>query len=958
MYLCWIDDFTLAKYAGARYTGDPTMDVYYLLYESTGYQSDAGTRLENIENTILYDFLHNQALEGEERPDILTKDGKTWYVPGTTANGCMIHSKQGQDWEYQGPTYYAMFRLKIDDNSGHVPIASLRVHDVTSYPGRMLVDKLIYTDDFVASGQYPQPGSAEEFEYYFSTNPTVLLMEKTDSTSTNIYDLLPEGHDQTVKLLQSGYIALDFEVYYWGNEQEIGLSLDRVDIQNSSGNSLLDGNKDNLLNTRIANGFSADNLDPTVRGFYADEPRYHAIAAQNYVRDLIGDYVENMDPPLQQVFDSRPTVKSTVYDTYLFHQYLNAGALENQDHKFIVNRYPFRTTIPEAGDPGYNTALQDRWENYLIPVLDDAQYVAGYNNREFWYALQTQASSSLRDPSPIEIKAMVWLGLAYGAKGIFYYTYGSTDEFFGLVDEDFDHDVEPYKSKWDTVQVINNNLQILAPELLELEWLNAFTINHDAIPSGSFVQGMDYGDDVEAANFTHPVTGENYFMLMNRRCESSDIQTINIHLQNAPTQRRLIEDVLASRTEWKGNLFRVAYRILEPGETTITITLLPGEGRLFRVTDGLSGSLGGERYWSGQVLLKATLIVEAGETLHIGKGAQIRIEGKNSLFIRANGNCTAVGTVSQPILFTSADGTTPSSWKYVYINGSSNFFKHCIFEYGYWSVFLRGYPSPASYNYFEDCIVKDSNQAVRIRFSSGYFMDCQIQENGYGIVSSEGSSLISISNRVNDNAQNGIYGLGTGFYGILCSVFENNGQMGSYPGISMSMGDVLYLGDYAYGGYNTVRNNGGHEIWGGWGSPTIHSIVNSIHDISGYELVNDQGNPAIYATGCWFGEYPPNPSQFSGPMTVEYSMTSEPSWEGETDCSMIPFYEQNSTDELLSRLEPQDKLRIQKLKKTILDTELEGDAVVVLHELYAILRRDFFENRFGEKEQFFSFLQN
>jgi hypothetical protein len=72
------------------------------------------------------------------------------------------------------------------------------------------------------------------------------------------------------------------------------------------------------------------------------------------------------------------------------------------------------------------------------------------NGRPFWYAAQAHSWDNRRDPYPIEIRAMVNLGLTYGAKAIFYFLYTSIPDIPSndLVDENFNHNYEPFLSKW------------------------------------------------------------------------------------------------------------------------------------------------------------------------------------------------------------------------------------------------------------------------------------------------------------------------------------------------------------------------------------------------------------------------------------------------------------------------------------------------------------------------------
>ena len=153
-----------------------------------------------------------------------------------------------------------------------------------------------------------------------------------------------------------------------------------------------------------------------------------------------------------------------------------------------------------------------------------------------------------------------------------------------------------------TVSDLNADIQLIGDVIRELTWVDAYTAPCDS--SGSnVVQNVTSSYSpayIEVSEFSHP-SGDKYFMLVNRRVQASETQTLTVTLETGA--KRLIEDVLASREPWDNDPNRVAYRILESGVNTFTLKLKPGEGRLFRISAaGLSGAVDEDRYWSGEVL--------------------------------------------------------------------------------------------------------------------------------------------------------------------------------------------------------------------------------------------------------------------------------------------------------------------------------------------------------------------
>jgi len=552
--------------------------AYRMEYRSNGY-SPEDERLRTIETPILYSFKHDIG-SGEYDPDI-----SRWVWKATPpSTGLLLRGYSGGFWQYQGIPYRVTFRLKINDNTGHVLVATVRVIQ----NGTNLVDQQIYSDNFPTNEKY------QEFEYAFTTKTIssgVKGISSSDADYMQLTSMLPEDGAQIETL--GDPCALDYQVDYHGNRT---LTVDQIIIENRYGDRLFNGQKNSDLLRDVQWAFGQDAGNPTIRGFYADEPTITRIPVIRYMNDLIGSVAPNR-------IGFRETMRLTINRNYVFHQYLNAGSNQNRDEKLLVDRYPIEYGSPTPGQSGYNTYIQSRWENYLIPFLLDANYVSSYNGKPFWYAVQVHSwTTAHRDPDPKEIRCMVNLGLAYGAKGIFYFLYASIPFYNarGLVDENFNHTTEPYRSKWNEVQQLNKNIQLLAPDLLNLNWQSAFT-NGDQVPSESVVQSVTGSDYIEIANFTHRTTGEKYFMLVNRRCETADVKTLTVTLQSS-SNWRLIQDVLASRTEWDNDQYRVPYRVLSPQQNTITVKLNPGEGRLFKIITNLStvsGTISSNTTWSG-----------------------------------------------------------------------------------------------------------------------------------------------------------------------------------------------------------------------------------------------------------------------------------------------------------------------------------------------------------------------
>jgi hypothetical protein len=112
-----------------------------------------------------------------------------------------------------------------------------------------------------------------------------------------------------------------------------------------------------------------------------------------------------------------------------------------------------------------------------------------------------------------------------------------------------------------------------------------------------------------------------------------------------------------------------------------------------------TGVLAGDQTWDGSWthLLSGDVTVPNGVTLTIAPGAVVKISGARGITVQAGGGLSAVGTVAQPITFTSvkddsvggdtnADGGSsapaPGDWKRLFLDGGQAVLDHCDIRYG------------------------------------------------------------------------------------------------------------------------------------------------------------------------------------------------------------------------------------------------------------------------------------
>ncbi len=271
------------------------------------------------------------------------------------------------------------------------------------------------------------------------------------------------------------------------------------------------------------------------------------------------------------------------------------------------------------------------------------------------------------------------------------------------------------------------------------------------------------------------------------------------------------------------------------------------------------GNLIDNETFSGTNYFDWSLTVFPGKTLTISASATIKFEGYYSICVNDGSKILAESTSSQPIRFTSATGTAPGSWKYVQIKGGNSVFKYCTFEYGFYPLYLYNATS-GNPTVIENCTFQNnSHYGIRIYRSKAHVKNCEMTSNGYyGVHCQYNPEVKFTGNRIDHNTQIGLYTLSNNLLKFYGNVIEYNGA----HGIHTSNSDVIKLGvPYTWNGKNTIRYNGGTEVYAYSGNPDVDACFCSIHDNTGLELYNYSGNPQLFTLSCYFDA---NGCQYSG----------------------------------------------------------------------------------------------
>jgi len=357
------------------------------------------------------------------------------------------------------------------------------------------------------------------------------------------------------------------------------------------------------------------------------------------------------------------------------------------------------------------------------------------------------------------------------------------------------------------------------------------------------------------------------------------------------------------------------------------------------------GTFTSDEYWFGNMHVLGTVRFDGNSTLTVLPGTKILFEGDYDFAVKSGSRIIAEGTEDQQIYFTAANPSGRRTWGTLFVNGSNNILKHCIVEYGDWGLKLSGSPSPASDNVVENCIFRHNDQGLRIQNNTVDVRNCQMYDNRHNVVLIGNQDVDIEGCRIYNGDRDGVYSSNGNYVELYGNVIENNGLGSSSTrnGIYTNWNEVYYIRSY-----NTIRNNYSSEV-AAYYDDMVDIEYSSVHDDNGYEVYSNSG--IIFCTFSWWGECPPDYSQFYGDLILRGYLCSQPAWEGQTrsgGLSKIVAMNLDNNDP------DDDNITYESLKEKILSNPYFQEADSLLGRMYVIARKDFRENKYGLRKSFYN----
>lgn len=205
----------------------------------------------------------------------------------------------------------------------------------------------------------------------------------------------------------------------------------------------------------------------------------------------------------------------------LFPNYANAGQLGAPNYEqyleaFVTTCQPSQLSYDHYALMDDGSLRDGYWAN-----LEQMRAVATRHGLPFWNIVLAVGHFSYREPSAADLRFEAFSSLAYGARGLAYFTYFAPQvgNYRGAAIDQFGHPTPT----WGNMQNVNLQIQKLAPVLLELR--SDDTYHFGTVPSGCHGPGPDslvtgIGGDFAVGDFSR-ADGTRYVMLVNKNLVKS-----------------------------------------------------------------------------------------------------------------------------------------------------------------------------------------------------------------------------------------------------------------------------------------------------------------------------------------------------------------------------------------------------------------------------------------------------
>ncbi|MBX7247323.1 MAG: hypothetical protein K1X53_17645 [Candidatus Sumerlaeaceae bacterium] len=184
----------------------------------------------------------------------------------------------------------------------------------------------------------------------------------------------------------------------------------------------------------------------------------------------------------QAVRETAPNVRPYIN---LFPNYVGASALPNGNYDDYLTSFVEQVKPAFISYDHYAMMEDGSVKEGYFANLESVRAVGQKHGLPFWNIVLGNAHFAFAEPSPATLRFQVFTTLAYGGRGISYFTYfaPSIGNYRLAPIDQFGHKTPT----WDMMRLVNLQIHALAPEYLKLKSINTF--HHPTLPPGC--RGLD-----------------------------------------------------------------------------------------------------------------------------------------------------------------------------------------------------------------------------------------------------------------------------------------------------------------------------------------------------------------------------------------------------------------------------------------------------------------------------------
>jgi hypothetical protein len=223
----------------------------------------------------------------------------------------------------------------------------------------------------------------------------------------------------------------------------------------------------------------------------------------------------------------------------LYPNYANANQLGTEDYWEYLDYYVNTVNPPIISYDHYALMENEPLREGYFSNLEAIRLVSIKYKRPFWNVILSTAHFAYREPTTADIRFQVFTTLAYGGKGISYFTY-----FAPKSSNCRTAPIDQFGNRtptWSYIQNVNLSVQMLAPILLNLISTGVYHIGNVpkgclTLPGNTLTRAVYGNGDYLLGEFAH-INGSNYIIIVNKDFNNSTNFRLELNDPNSQIYR-------------------------------------------------------------------------------------------------------------------------------------------------------------------------------------------------------------------------------------------------------------------------------------------------------------------------------------------------------------------------------------------------------------------------------------